>query len=212
MSDGLTSMLKKLRLSGLGESLEIRLHEASSRGLTHREFLELALQDELLVRDGRQISRRIATACFLDVKRLEDFDFRFKASIKKNRIFDLATCHFVRDKRDVLWLGPLGTRKSHLCQSIGVAAIRSGFTVYYRSIFDTVRDFLHDEAMEGHEKILQRYRADRTRVISSRHEFLMLANQFRTPQCTRRSIGLSTIDRLREPEPECGTGRRVDGG
>ena len=75
MSDGLTSMLKKLRLSGLGESLEIRLHEASSRGLTHREFLELAFQDELLVRDGRQISRRIATACFRDVKRLEDFDF-----------------------------------------------------------------------------------------------------------------------------------------
>ena len=57
MSDGLTSMLKKLRLSGLGESLEIRLHEASSRGLTHREFLELALQDELLVRDGRHLLR-----------------------------------------------------------------------------------------------------------------------------------------------------------
>jgi DNA replication protein DnaC len=30
-------------------------------------------------------------------------------------------------------------------------------TVYYRSIFDTVRDFLHDEAMEGQERILQRY-------------------------------------------------------
>ena len=28
--------------------------------------------------------------------------------------------------------------------------------MYYRSIFDTVRDFLHDEAMEGHERILQR--------------------------------------------------------
>ncbi|HEY0981719.1 ATP-binding protein [Schlesneria sp.] len=50
-----------------------------------------------------------------------------------------------------------GYGKSHLCQSIGVAAIRSGFTVYYRSIFDTVRDFLHDEAMDGHEKLLQRY-------------------------------------------------------
>ena len=168
MSDGLTSMLKKLRLSGLNDSLEIRLHEASSRGLTHRELLELALQDELLVRDGRQISRRIAAACFRDVKRLEDFDFSFNSTIKKNRIFDLATGHFIRDKRDVLWLGPPGTGKSHLCQAIGVAAIRSGFTVYYRSIFDTVRDFLHDEAMEGHERILQRYLKpdlrDRTRT------------------------------------------------
>ena len=157
MSDGLATQLKQLRLSGLGDSLDIRLHEAASRGLTHREFLELILQDELLVRAGRQISRRVTAACFRDVKRLEDFDFSFNTSIKKNRIFDLATCHFVRDKRDLLWLGPPGTGKSHLSQAIGLAAIRTGFTVFYRSIFDTVRDFLHDEAMEGHEKLLQKY-------------------------------------------------------
>ena len=29
--------------------------------------------------------------------------------------------------------------------------------MYYRSIFDVVRDFLHDEAMEGHERVLKRY-------------------------------------------------------
>jgi DNA replication protein DnaC len=29
--------------------------------------------------------------------------------------------------------------------------------VFYRSIFDTVRDFLHDEALAGQERILQRY-------------------------------------------------------
>ena len=157
MSDGLETMLRKLRLSGLGDSLEVRLHEASSRGLPHREFLELILQDELLVRNGRMISRRMASACFRDVKRLEDFDFSFNTKIKKNRIYDLATCHFIREKKDVLWLGSPGTGKSHLSQAIGIAAIRSGFTVYYRSIFDTVRDFLHDEAMEGHDRILQRY-------------------------------------------------------
>lgn len=115
-------------------------------------FLELILQDELLVRDSRQMNRRIVSACFRDAKRREDFDFSFNSWIKKNRIFDLATCHFIRERRDVLWLGPPGTGKSHLCQSIGIAAIRSGFTVYYRSIFDTVRNFLHDEAMDGHRR------------------------------------------------------------
>lgn len=157
MSDSLTTMLRKLRLSGLSDSLEVRLHEASSRGLTHREFLELVLQDELLVRDSRLLSRRVTAACFRDTKRLEDFDFTFNTTIKKNRIFEIATCQFVRDKRDVLWLGPPGTGKSHLSQAIGLAALRTGFTVFYRSIFDTVRDFLHDEAMEGHDRVLQRY-------------------------------------------------------
>ncbi len=68
MADGLDATLKKLRLSGLGESLEVRLHEASSRGLTHREFLELVLQDEVMIRNSRLISRRLAVANFRDQK------------------------------------------------------------------------------------------------------------------------------------------------
>ena len=157
MSESLLPLLKKLRLSGMSESLEVRLHEASATGLTHREFFELMLQDELNVRGDRQVERRIKKADFRDVRRLKDFDFSFNTSVKKNQIFELATGRFIRERRDVLWLGPPGTGKSHLCQAIGMAAIRSGFVVYYRSIFDVVRDFLHDEAMEGHEKALKRY-------------------------------------------------------
>jgi DNA replication protein DnaC len=157
MDNHLTSTLKKLRLSGLASSLEVRLHEAATSGLTHREFLELLLQDELMLRSDRQISRRTAMAGFRDTRSLEDFDFSFNPSIKKSQVFELATCKFIRERRDVLWVGPPGTGKSHLCQALGLCAVRCGLTVYYRSIFDTVRDFLHDEAMEGHDRILQRY-------------------------------------------------------
>lgn len=157
MTDRLLPTLKKLRLSGLASCLEIRLHEASSGGMPHREFLELLLQDELLLRNDRLIARRVNAACFRESRKLEDFDFSFNTTIKKNRIFDLATCRFIRDHRDVLWIGPPGTGKSHLAQAIGISAIRCGFTVYYRSIFDTVRDFLHDEAMDGHDRLLQKY-------------------------------------------------------
>src|SRR5579872_7118409 len=38
MSDQLLSTLRKLRLSGLAESLEIRLHEAATTGLNVREL------------------------------------------------------------------------------------------------------------------------------------------------------------------------------
>ena len=157
MSNTLQPLLNKLRLSGLAASLEVRLHEATTSNLTHREFLELVLQDEILTRDDRKINRRIMAAGFRDQRRLEDFDFSFNPSIKKRMIFDLATSHYVRDKRDILFLGPPGTGKSHLAQSLGVSAIRCGYTAYYRSIFDVVRDFLHDEAMAGHERILEKY-------------------------------------------------------
>ena len=157
MSSALLTTLKKLRLSGLAESLEIRLHEAATSGLNHRDFLELLLQDELLLRNQRLIGRRMKGANFRDVRRLEDFDFGFNPSIRKDRVYDLATCRFIRERRDALLVGPPGTGKRHLAQAIGAAAIRSGFTVFYRSIFDTVRDFLHDEALSGQERTLQRY-------------------------------------------------------
>ncbi len=157
MHDALHKALIKLRLSGLADSLDVRLQEAQGNALNHSEFLELILQDELAVRNERLIARRVKAAAFREPRTLEDFDWQFNPSIKKKQIFDLATCRFIREARDVLFLGPPGTGKSHLVQALGYQAIKSGFTVLYRSIFDVVRDFLHDEALGGQDKVLDRY-------------------------------------------------------
>ena len=157
MNESLQMMLRKLRLSGLAQSLDVRLQEAAGHSLSHAEFLELILQDELAVRSDRQIGRRVKAACFRETRTLEDFDWSFNPSIKKRQLFDLATCRFVREGRDVLLLGPPGVGKSHLVQSIGYQAIKAGFTVLYRSIFDVVREFLRDEAIQVDDKVLARY-------------------------------------------------------
>jgi DNA replication protein DnaC len=144
MNATLREQLKELRLSGLSQSLEIRLHEAKPSKLDHAEFLEMILADELVVRRDRQIERRTKTAAFRDQKSIDDFDFEFNTSVR-------------RKHHDAILVGPPGVGKSHIVQSIGRQLIRDGFTVYYRSIFDCVRDFLHDEAFEGHDRILNRY-------------------------------------------------------
>jgi DNA replication protein DnaC len=89
--------------------------------------------------------------------RLEDFDWDFNRTVKRKQIHDLAAGSFVRQHRDVLVVGPPGVGKSFLAQAIGLALIKSGFTVLYRSIFDAVRDLLHDEAFEGHDRVLAKY-------------------------------------------------------
>ncbi len=157
MNDRLQSALKQLRLSGLAQTLDVRLQEAAGHQLNHAEFLELILQDELLVREERLIGRRVRAASFREMKTLDDFDWSFNPSVQRKQIFDLATCRFVREARDVLFLGPPGVGKSFLVQALGYQAIKQGFVVLYRSIFDVVRDFLHDEAFDGQEKVLTRY-------------------------------------------------------
>jgi DNA replication protein DnaC len=149
MNEALRTALTRLRLSGLAQSLDVRLQEATGNRLGHAEFLELVLQDELLIRNDRLVGRRTKAAGFREHKTLDDFDWQFNSSIKRKTIFDLAAGRFIREARDVLFLGPPGTGKSHLAQAIGHAVIRAGSAVLYRSIFDLVRDFLSDEALGG---------------------------------------------------------------
>jgi DNA replication protein DnaC len=158
MRSSLQEYLKQLRLSGLAQSLEVRLSEAAGNRLDHAEFLELILQDELSVRGSRQIERRVRAASFRETRNLDEFDFSFNASIKRRQIEELATCRFIREKSDVLLLGPPGVGKSFLAQAIGHQAIKAGMLVLYRSIFDLARDFLGEEETPAQQdKVLSKY-------------------------------------------------------
>lgn len=157
MNDTLHHALKQLRLSGLIHSLDVRLQEAQGHALNHAEFLELVLHDELAVRSDRLLKRRVKVAAFRELKTLDGFDWSFNPAIPKKQIHDLATARFIRENRDVLLLGPPGVGKSFLCQAIGYQAIKQGFVVLYRSIFDVVRDFLHDEVLGAEDKLLAKY-------------------------------------------------------
>jgi DNA replication protein DnaC len=137
--------------------LEVRLQQAAASQLSHREFLELVLQDELEVRQGRHFARRVKAADFRTLKTLQDFDWHFNATIKRDQIFELATGAYLRDQRDILFVGPPGVGKTFLAQALGYEATKQDKEVLYRSIFDLVRDFLRDEAFNQQDKTLRKY-------------------------------------------------------
>ena len=69
----------------------------------------------------------------------------------------MAACHFIRDRTDLLFLGPPGVGKSHLVQAIGYQAAKTGFTVLYRSIFDTVGELMQAENFGDNSNIMKQY-------------------------------------------------------
>lgn len=158
MKEQMATTLRKLRLSGAAQTLDLRLQEARGNNLSHEEFFELVLQDEVNIRKDRMIRRRVKMASFRQaVRTLEDFSWDFNPSIKRKQIYDLATCQFIRDSRDVLFLGPPGVGKTFLSEALGYQAIKMGYTVLYRSIFDLVREFMKDEAFAGEERTMAKY-------------------------------------------------------
>ena len=157
MNDTFGTMARSLRLGGLLETLDLRLQEARGNNLSHDEFLELILQDELNIRQQRLINRRIKSAAFRDRKTLESFDFSFNPSVKRKTVYDLASCQFIRQQRDVLLVGPPGVGKSHVAQAIGHQAIKCNFLVLYRSVFDAVRELMSEAMIEDQDRIMRKY-------------------------------------------------------
>lgn len=157
MNQQLKSALKRLKLSGLLSSLEVRLQEAQGNQLSHLEFLELIIGDEIALRQDRAIERRVKAAGFRDMKTIEDFDFSFNPSIHRRQIMDLATCRFIREQSDILFTGPPGVGKSHLAQALGRQATKMGYAVLYRSIFDTVGELIQGETLNESDKAMRRY-------------------------------------------------------
>ena len=124
MKPQLQDALRQLRLSGLAQSLPVRLQEAAAARLDHIEFLELICQDELNVRHQRQLARRTKAADFQRLKSLEDFDWQFNGNISRAQIFDLAAGSYLDQKKDILFLGPPGVGKTHLAKDAELARQR----------------------------------------------------------------------------------------
>lgn len=165
MNENLRTSLKNLRLSGLGQTLDVRLQEARANSLDYEEFLELALQDEMNLRRDRLISRRLKSASFPALKTIDQFNWDFNPSINRKHVFNLATCDFIRNAKDLLFVGPPGTGKTHLVLAIGMQAVKMDFIVFYRSIFDLVRDFMKDEASGTKDNVLKKYLAPDLLII-----------------------------------------------
>jgi DNA replication protein DnaC len=144
--------LRQLRLGGMATVLETRLRQAQSEAMAPIDLIASLVTDELTRRSDRLLDRRRKQAAFRDPQRtLDNFDFTFNPKMNRSLVFDLATSAFIGKREDALFLGPGGTRKSHLAQAIGQAAIHQGYRVMYRETH-VLLDDLAEAVAEGTRK------------------------------------------------------------
>jgi DNA replication protein DnaC len=127
----LASQLRQLRLSGVLETMEARNRQAIDGQWSYVEFLSRLLEDEVERRSQKQLTLRLRRGALNTTKTLEGFDFHFNPNLNRQQILNLATCEFVREKRNLLVCGPTGVGKSHLGQALGQEAARQGLDVLF---------------------------------------------------------------------------------
>ena len=108
----LEPMLKRLRLSGIMDSLEPRNRQAIEDKLAYTEFLAMLIQDEIARREQRKLTMRMRRAGFQSQKTFEGFDFSFNPSINRAQALDLAG--WVRNEPDGTVAGEAGGDFSRL--------------------------------------------------------------------------------------------------
>jgi DNA replication protein DnaC len=144
----LTQQLKRLRLSGIVDTLDVRIRQAVEDKRSHIEFLIQLLEDELERREQKKLSTRLRRASFVSEKTLEGFNFDARPTLNRQWILELSSCVFIEEKSNVLLVGPSGVGKSHLAQAIGHKACRRGFDVMYLSMNKLIKN-LHAGRADG---------------------------------------------------------------
>jgi DNA replication protein DnaC len=164
-TDDLVRLLKKLHLSGVLQSLELRTKQASDDNLAMSEFLLRLLTDEVERREAKQLTARLRRASFEHAKTIEDFDFVFNPSVPKTKVLELATCAFVERNENVLIIGPTGVGKSHLAQALGHRACRDGRQVLYLGAHELLLQLRAARADASFEKRLSKFTSPDVLII-----------------------------------------------
>lgn len=131
-------MLADLKLPGALEASDSILAEADSGSITAAEAIEKILAAQINLRNNRRLQTAMRSSRLPAVKTLEEFDFSFQPSIKREQIQSLAELSFLERKENVVLLGPPGVGKTHLAISLAIAAAKFGRRVYYSTLADLV--------------------------------------------------------------------------
>jgi len=127
----LKALLRRLKLGRSLDTLPERLALAKSRSLSHGEFLELVLSDEVTRRDTHSADLRARMAGLEPSMRLDNWDDSAAVSLDRAIFDELVSLRFIESAYNVLILGPVGVGKTFLATALGHAAVRRRFSVHF---------------------------------------------------------------------------------
>jgi DNA replication protein DnaC len=157
--NGIQQKLKEFKLSGMGRTFQERLDYAEKNSMPYKEFLEILLEDEGNNRKDNNYKKRCLQARLPSKKTIEDFDFSFQPSIDKKQINTISTCQFIKETKNIIFVGKPGTGKTHLSIGIGIKGLQKGHKVLFTGVGEMLRNLHSSKADNSYTKKVREYLA-----------------------------------------------------
>jgi DNA replication protein DnaC len=157
MNDSLTAKIRKLNLAGMVKTVDMRVEQAIKEGLSYIEFLELIINDEHLNRGRNRRDDLIRRAKFPQHKTIEEFNFSWQPSLKRQEIYGFGTCEFIRKRENIAFIGLPGTGKTHLSIAVGMKAIEQGYSVLFTTLSGMMGELYLSRADNSFRQKLKKY-------------------------------------------------------
>jgi DNA replication protein DnaC len=129
VSPDLHTVLRRLKLGRMLDTLPDRLTLARQQKMPHQDFLLLVLSDEASRRDGQAATLRAQKAHLDPALQLEAWDATAKVRYDQALLNELVSLRFLDARQHVAIVGPVGVGKTFLAHALGHIACRRGHSV-----------------------------------------------------------------------------------
>ena len=142
--DRIQSSLSRLKLSRMGEILQQTIKISEEEGKSYLSFLKELLEEEVACKEQRRVETALKISGLPFIKSIDEFDFAFQPKLNRQKVMSLFDLTFIREKGNVIFLGPPGVGKTHLAVSLALKACQAGMSIYFTNMEDLIRKLKKD--------------------------------------------------------------------
>lgn len=157
LSSDLRTVLRRLKLSRMSDTLPERFVLARQQKMPHQDFLLLILADEASRRDSQSALLRAQRAHLDPAMQLEAWDATAKVRYDRALLNELVSLRFLEARAHVTIVGPVGVGKTFLAHALGHIACRRRVSVLAVRADQMLKTLKHARLDNSHESELRKF-------------------------------------------------------
>jgi DNA replication protein DnaC len=156
ISTDLKTVLRRLKLSRMLDTLPERITLARQQKMPHPDFLMIVLADEASRRDSQSVTLRAQRAHLDPAMQLEAWDPTARVTFDQTMLNELVSLRFLDAHAHAAIVGPVGVGKTFLSQALGHIACRRGQSVLVLRADQMLKTLRHARLDHTHEVELRK--------------------------------------------------------